>query len=244
VGLAPLSETGGKFPRVEPVEVELENAPQDGWSIFGGVHLYANPGETTVKATTGELWRTEGDLFAEDAGVRLPERDALLPWDNVQQVVRYLRPGESGLVSLENGVVLTRYGIEVRTPVSVALYPRVESLPNDALRAKAKEFLEHGQVETGWLFSAQWSDEQLASFDRYLQEANDRLAQKNALRAFAEGGSVHQFLHDPDPGPGHRIVATPGGEAKVIREEGDGWLRVWLSTFEVEMVVPANLTRP
>lgn len=246
-GVVPaLSQTAGRFTRIERIKVDVQDAPQGGWSVWGAGRLHGNPGEITIRATTGALWHTADEVVVSNEGLRMPGREGLLlPWDNVQQVLRYLSPDEKARWLAEDTMALTRYGIEVRMPVSVALYPRIDCLPDDAeLRAKAEQCMESGDLEEGWIFPTEWSDEQKGRFERYALEASNALAQQNAVAAFIEGGSTHQLHHDPDPGDGCRLVATPCGQAKVISEDAGGLLRIWLIARRLELTVPADLVRP
>jgi hypothetical protein len=47
----------------------------------------------------------------------------------------------------------------------------------------------------------------------------------------------------PDPGMGYSIAETPGGEAKVVCEEEDGLLLVWMFPYKLNVRVPADLVR-
>ena len=48
----------------------------------------------------------------------------------------------------------------------------------------------------------------------------------------------------PDPGSACRTVDTPGSQAKVIREEEDGQLLVWIYAYKLNVEVPVDLVRP
>jgi hypothetical protein len=141
---------GQPYPRFELKKASFEEAPQDGWSVWDEAPLFCNPGETTIRSTTGELWHASGDPVATEAGVASPDGRVVLPWPHVEQVVRYLKSSEQPYFG---SVVLTRHGIEVRTPVFVALYPH--GLPRDSpeeLRTEAERCIEQGEQEESWLF--------------------------------------------------------------------------------------------
>jgi hypothetical protein len=71
----------------------------------------------------------------------------------------------------------------------------------------------------------------------------DEAAEANARKAVVGGGSEHRMEGVPDPGMGYRIAETPGGEAKVVREEEDGLLLVWMFPYRLNVRVPADLVR-
>jgi hypothetical protein len=141
---------GQPYLRSELRKVSFDEAPEDGWSVWDAAPLFCNPGETTIRSTTGELWHASGDPVATRTGVASPDGRIVLPWPHVEAVVRYLESSEQ---SYFGSVVLTKHGIEVRSPISVALYPH--GLPRESpeeLRGEAERCIEEGEQEESWLF--------------------------------------------------------------------------------------------
>lgn len=91
-----------------------------------------------------------------------------------------------------------------------------------------------------------WTQDQIDAFEERVRQAADRLSEENARRSLVEGGSEHQVLHDPDPGDGQPLVATPRGRGKLVREEADEELLIWIvyGGGGLNVKVPRDLTQP
>jgi hypothetical protein len=80
------------------------------------------------------------------AGVQLS--DTLIPWSGISRIRRYLRSDEPHNVAFQH----TRFGVEVRTPISVALYPKVNEMPEE-WQAEARSLIREGHKAQPWIFA-------------------------------------------------------------------------------------------
>ncbi|MGH2749909.1 MAG: hypothetical protein ACRDK3_03410 [Actinomycetota bacterium] len=104
------------------------------------------PGEIAVELDDGEQVLTSQELLEPlAAGIQLSEE--FLPWAQVRKVLRYLRPDEPHEVELS----LTLYGMELRTPTSLALYPRPEDVP-ESFQQATKALLRAGEKRPATVF--------------------------------------------------------------------------------------------
>lgn len=88
---------------------------------------------------------------------------------------------------------------------------------------------------------SEWTEDQKRRFDECRSEAEVEAADANARRIAVEEGSEHTYQSAPDPGSACRTVETPGGQAKVIREEEDGEFLLWMPAYKLNVKVPADL---
>lgn len=91
---------------------------------------------------------------------------------------------------------------------------------------------------------SRWTEDQHRRFDECVRQAMDEASDGEARRMFVEGGSKHTVAHAPDPGNASRVVDTPGGQAKVKREDEDGQVVVWMPSHRLDLKLPADLVRP
>ncbi|MGO8685536.1 MAG: hypothetical protein ACLQUT_13335 [Thermoleophilia bacterium] len=90
---------------------------------------------------------------------------------------------------------------------------------------------------------AQWSNDQKRRFADCLRRAAEEAAGATARTAVGAGDCEPAKASAVDPGSASGMVETPGGQAKVIREEEDGELLIWMCAEKLNVKVPADLLR-
>jgi len=91
-----------------------------------------------------------------------------------------------------------------------------------------------------------WTTAQRKRFYRHLHGELVALGLIQVEKAEREGLPLDTYLNASaaDPGRGYRVLETPYGRAKVLREAEDGPLLVWMADYGVVVEVPADLCRP
>lgn len=105
------------------------------------------PGDLAVEFADGEQVLVSSQQMLQPLAAGIQLSDELLPWLQVRKVLRYLRPDEPHEVELS----LTPYGMELRTSISLALYPRIEDVPESFQRV-SKELLRVGERRPNAVF--------------------------------------------------------------------------------------------
>lgn len=90
---------------------------------------------------------------------------------------------------------------------------------------------------------AQWSNDQKRRFADCLRRAAEAVAGGAAHAPVGTGECEPAKASAVDPGSASGLVETPGGQAKVIREEEDGELLIWMCAEKLNVKVPADLLR-
>jgi hypothetical protein len=89
----------------------------------------------------------------------------------------------------------------------------------------------------------EWAEEDKRRFSASLRWAKEAAAEATAHRASSAEEGKHDGDNDPDPGTTFSIVETPAGEAKLIADEEDGEVLIWLVADKLTLRVAADLVR-
>jgi hypothetical protein len=88
-----------------------------------------------------------------------------------------------------------------------------------------------------------WAEDDKRRFSASLRWAKEAAAEATAHRASSAEEGKHDGENDPDPGDTCRIVETPAGEAKLIADDEDGEILIWLLADMLTIRVAADLVR-
>lgn len=120
------------------------------WDVYRGRPTALNPGELLITVVGGEQRKVGRGAMVVPlvSGVQL--RDEFMPWEDIVQIRRMPRANEPWQFAVQ----LCSYGVEVRAQFSVALYPRLDDIP-EQVRADAERVLKEGKKHRSWIFRTQ-----------------------------------------------------------------------------------------